>query len=334
MPAAPRTCARAAPVVVVLHAAADVERRRHVVAHVVEEPDRQVGKNIHVFAMSYETARPPSLPMMTWFGVRPDRSRSRARRRGSAAATSVAIVLPPSSVWWRPTPPRYTTSGSFGSMRTWLKYIGRGLALLTFRHVAPRRRSDRGRSAGCSAPAPPPPPPPPALRAPPRPRRRAASSPPPPHRRRRDRPARRRAFDQRVEDVRTLAIDVEGDAAERSVGKPVLQPRPGLAAVGRLPDAAARAAAVHAARRAPALVGRGVEDLAVRRIDREIVGAGVVVDLQHLLPGLAAVGRLVDAALAAGPEQRAGGGDEHRVVVARIDDDAVDVPRGARPMCV
>ena len=35
--------ARAAPVVVVLHAAADVERRRHVDAHVVEEPDRQVG---------------------------------------------------------------------------------------------------------------------------------------------------------------------------------------------------------------------------------------------------------------------------------------------------
>ena len=28
-------------------------------------------------------------------------------------------------------------SGSFGSMRTWLKYIGRGFSLFTFRHVAP-----------------------------------------------------------------------------------------------------------------------------------------------------------------------------------------------------
>ena len=56
-----------------------------------------------------------------------------------------------------------------------------------------------------------------------------------------------------------------------------------------------------------------------------------VVDLQHLLPGRAAVGRLVDAALAAGPEERAGRRDEHDVVVDRIDDDAVDVPRLAQP---
>ena len=48
-----------------------------------------------------------------------------------------AIDLPPSSVCQSPTPPRYTTSGSFGSMRTWLKYIGRGFPLLTFFQVAP-----------------------------------------------------------------------------------------------------------------------------------------------------------------------------------------------------
>ena len=60
-------------------------------------------------------------------------------------------------------------------------------------------------------------------------------------------------------------------------GRPRLQTRPGLAAVGRLPDAAARAAAVHAARRAPALIGRRVEDLAVRRVHHQVVRAGVVV---------------------------------------------------------
>ena len=38
-------------------------------------------------------------------------------------------------------------SGSFGSMRTWLKYIGRGLALLTLRQVPPAS-SDRYRPVG------------------------------------------------------------------------------------------------------------------------------------------------------------------------------------------
>ena len=38
--------ARPAPAVVVLHAAADVVRRRHVVAHVVEEPDRKIGQEV------------------------------------------------------------------------------------------------------------------------------------------------------------------------------------------------------------------------------------------------------------------------------------------------
>jgi hypothetical protein len=30
-----------------------------------------------------------------------------------------------------------TTSGSFGSTRTWLKYIGRGFSSFIFFHVAP-----------------------------------------------------------------------------------------------------------------------------------------------------------------------------------------------------
>src|SRR5262249_4965263 len=47
-------------------------------------------------------------------------------------------------------------------------------------------------------------------------------------------------------------------------------------------------------------------------------------------PRLAAVCGLEDAAIAAGAPQAAGGRDEHDVVVARIDDDAVDVARRAQ----
>src|SRR5205823_7365426 len=109
------------------------------------------------------------------------------------------------------------------------------------------------------------------------------------------------------------------DAPQRSLRKSVaLETRPRVPAVRRLPDAAARTAAVHAARGAAALVGRGIEHLAVPGVDHQIVGAGIVVDLQRLLPGLAAVGRLEDAPLAAGTEERSGGGDPDDVVVARV----------------
>src|SRR5262249_17863090 len=95
-------------------------------------------------------------------------------------------------------------------------------------------------------------------------------------------------LDERIQDVGTLPVDVEPDPPERTTREAVaLEPRPVLAAVGRLPDAAARPSAVHAARRAPPLIRGRVENLAVGRIHHQVVRAGVVVDLQHLLPGLA-----------------------------------------------
>ncbi len=138
-----------------------------------------------------------------------------------------------------------------------------------------------------------------------------------------------RALDRRVEDVRLAPVHVDRDAPERALGDAALEARPRLAAVGRLEDAAAGPAAVHAAGRAPALIHRRVQDLAVGRVHHDVVGAGVVVALQHLLPGLAAVERPVHAALAAGAPQAAGGRHEHDVVVARVDGDAVDVAGGA-----
>jgi hypothetical protein len=54
-----------------------------------------------------------------------------------------------------------------------------------------------------------------------------------------------------------------------------------------------------------ALVGAGVEHVRIMRIQVHFVRARPLVDLQHLLPGLAAVGGLVDAAIAAAGPQRA-----------------------------
>ena len=123
---------------------------------------------------------------------------------------------------------------------------------------------------------------------------------------------RRRPFDQCIRTV--------GPAG-------ALQTRPVFTAVNRFPQAAPRTAAVHAACRAPALIRRCVEDLAVGGVHHQIVRAGVVVDLENLFPAPATIRRLVNAAFTAGAEQIAGCRDEHDVGVARIDDDPVDVLR-------
>ena len=94
------------------------------------------GWNTHVLLMSYDEYTPPSLPVMRW-SVLAGLIQMACTSSCVACAASVSIVLPASLVICMPTPPMYTRSGLLGSMRTWLKYIGRGLALLTLRHDAP-----------------------------------------------------------------------------------------------------------------------------------------------------------------------------------------------------
>src|SRR5207253_7121363 len=53
--------------------------------------------------------------------------------------------------------------------------------------------------------------------------------------------------------------------------------------------------------------------------------AGVFADVEDLLPELAAVGGLVEAAVATGRPERALRGDVDDIAVARIDDDLADV---------
>src|SRR5207244_10232053 len=78
------------------------------------------------------------------------------------------------------------------------------------------------------------------------------------------------------------------------------------------------------------LIGRRVGRLRISVAHGEVGGTSHVVDLEHLCPGLPAIGRLVHATLAAGPEERSLGGHDYDVVVRRIDEDASDVFRVAK----
>ena len=327
MPDGAADFARAAPVVVVLHPAADVERDRHVVADVVEEPDRQVGQELPVFCAVVrhgEAAIVANQHVLRVGRVDPDRMDvvvcrlGDVGRDGPAAVERlvqadtaeidhfrVARVDVDLAEVHRPrvgvvdlAPGRARVVGAIHPGGLVVECAAATAAATRRRRRRRGRRRRRARSFLC---------------------RRAATAAAPGR-------WRRRAFDQRVENLGLLPVDVDRDAPERSVEDAALQLRPGLAAVGRLEDAAAGAAAVEAALRPPPLIHRRVEDLAVRRIDRDFVRAGVVVDLERLLPGLAAVGRLEDAALAAWSPQAAGRRDKDDIVVARVDDDAVDEP--------
>src|SRR5262245_10993840 len=78
-------------------------------------------------------------------------------------------------------------------------------------------------------------------------------------------------------------------------------------------------------KRSAALIRRRDDDVGVARIEDDVADTGVLGDLQHLVPGLAAVGRLVEATVAAGRPERSLCGDIHRIAILRIDDDAPDM---------
>ncbi len=78
--------------------------------------------------------------------------------------------------------------------------------------------------------------------------------------------------------------------------------RPGVAAVAGDVQPAAGAAAGQVPRPPPRLPQAGEEDARIVRVEADVRGAGVGVLGQHPLPGLAAVGGAVDAALLIGAE--------------------------------
>ena len=119
--------------------------------------------------------------------------------------------------------------------------------------------------------------------------------------------------------------DREADLPHVAGGQADRQLAPGLAGVGGLVDARVGTAAHERRDGTPALVGRGVDDVRVRRVELDAGDAGVLVDLERDRPGGAAIRRLVEPAFAAGRPERPFGGDVDDVRVARVDEDARDV---------
>src|SRR5204862_4044963 len=74
-----------------------------------------------------------------------------------------------------------------------------------------------------------------------------------------------------------------------------------------------------------ALPQGGQESVRLGRVYDEVDDAGAVVLVQDLVPGLAAVARLVDAAVLVGAVQAAEGADVDGVRVLRVDDDLADL---------
>ncbi len=136
-------------------------------------------------------------------------------------------------------------------------------------------------------------------------------------------------LDQGIDDARPRRRHGHRDPPLVAGRQAFLERPPGLAAVGRLVEAAPLAAGAERPGGAPELPHARVEDRRILRIDGEIGAAGVGVDVEHPFPGLAAVGRLVDAALLVAVPQVAGGANPDRIAVRRVHLDAGDALRAS-----
>ena len=140
--------------------------------------------------------------------------------------------------------------------------------------------------------------------------------------------ARCRSFHRGVHDIRALTKHIDRNASQgtrREAGAGHLAPR--FATVGRLPQRTAGAPAVHATGGTTTLICGREQDVRIGRRHHQFVCTGFVVDLEHLLPALAAVCRFVHTTLTTWAEQRTSRCHQHHVVVGRMHDDAIDVLR-------
>src|SRR5262249_9132490 len=107
------------------------------------------------------------------------------------------------------------------------------------------------------------------------------------------------------DSVGILAVDIDAAPAQFARGQTLGQPRPGLAAVVGLVDAGlvAELGPRRGAGEGVAAEGvcTGVEDVRIGGVDGQVGGAGGVIDEQHLVPGLARVGRLEHSAFGVRP---------------------------------
>ena len=134
-----------------------------------------------------------------------------------------------------------------------------------------------------------------------------------------------RGLDVRVNEVRLGRSDGQTDAAELLAGKAGVDLRPRLASIGAAMDGALRAAIDEGEEGTAALIRRRDHDVRVPRIDDHVSHAGVLADLEDLLPRLAAVGRFVKTAISTRRPERPLRGHVDDVAVFRMNDDAPDV---------
>ena len=135
----------------------------------------------------------------------------------------------------------------------------------------------------------------------------------------------------RVEDVRVLLVDVEADPALRRRRQAAGEFRPRLPAVGGLVDAAGDAVLEQLPRPALHVVHRRVKRVGLSPVDDQIDRAGLVVDVEHLRPGLPSITCLEHAAFLAGRPQASHRRDVDNVGIGRVDDDAADLPGFLQP---
>src|SRR5712664_3270059 len=138
-------------------------------------------------------------------------------------------------------------------------------------------------------------------------------------------------FHRGVDPIRLALRNGNADAAEAVLGrgKPLGERAPGVPTIDGFEESAAGANERFAAANFPRSDARGpengVDSLRIRRIEREIGGAGVFILVQDLGKSLAAVGGAKNAALLIRAVGVAFGGDEDAIWIFRIDENRGDL---------
>ena len=139
-----------------------------------------------------------------------------------------------------------------------------------------------------------------------------------------------RRFDNRRQNLSVAPEHREADLADRSGRQPAAELRPRVAAVGGLEQSTIGAAALEDVGLADPFPHACVQNVGIRGVHDQVAGPGPIVLRQtarELLPGLAAVNRLEDAALRVVAPEVSLRGDVHDVRVRWVRDDASDVMR-------
>src|SRR5262249_32982744 len=131
----------------------------------------------------------------------------------------------------------------------------------------------------------------------------------------------------RINHIQIAGRQGQPDSAQVFRGQAGFDLVPRLAAICGAVNGAFRPAVDQRPDVPPSLIRRSQEDVGIARVQGDIGDAGVFADVEDEVPGLAAVGRLVKAAVTSWAPKRSLGGDVDRVRIAGIDQDLPDVFR-------